>query len=75
MTMDHTQHDASHGDHEHGEGCGHASFQHEGHTDYVHDGHSHARHDEHWDEHATQSQAASSETMGGGMQSEPPASG
>lgn len=40
-----------HGDHEHGEGCGHVAIRHGDHIDYVHDGHRHAPHGSHYDEH------------------------
>lgn len=46
------QHVAHQGhEHQHGEGCGHASEQHGDHVDYLHDGHRHAQHDDHYDEH------------------------
>jgi hypothetical protein len=45
------EHHADHGDHEHGEGCGHDAIPHGDHVDYAHDGHRHWFHDGHWDEH------------------------
>jgi hypothetical protein len=42
-----------HGDHEHGEGCGHEAVAHDDHVDYVHDGHRHFLLDGLWHHHAT----------------------
>ena len=39
-------------DHQHKEGCGHRTVDHDGHRDYVHDGHLHYVHGDHCDEHA-----------------------
>jgi hypothetical protein len=47
----HAAHDV-HGDHRHGEDCGHEAAAHDDHRDYLHDGHRHAEHDGHYDEHA-----------------------
>jgi hypothetical protein len=48
MTTSEQVHD-DHG-HEHGEGCGHAAFQHGDHVDYAHDGHVHRQVEGQWAE-------------------------
>lgn len=39
-------------DHEHKQGCGHRTVEHDGHRDFLHDGHLHHVHGDHFDEHA-----------------------
>lgn len=50
QTSEHERHVEEH-THQHGDGCGHESVQHDDHVDYVHDGHRHSAHDDHYDEH------------------------
>ncbi len=45
-------------DHVHGDGCGHATIEHDGHKDFLHDGHLHHPHDGHVDEHVLEVSAA-----------------
>jgi len=40
-----------HGDHQHGDNCGHETVAHGDHVDFLHDGHRHAAHGDHYDEH------------------------
>ncbi|NQX16078.1 zinc transporter permease [Rathayibacter sp. VKM Ac-2857] len=45
----HAEHDVT--EHEHGDGCGHTTVQHDDHVDYAHGTHRHALHGDHYDEH------------------------
>jgi hypothetical protein len=52
----HAEHDVT--EHEHGDGCGHTTVQHDDHVDYAHGTHRHALHGDHYDEHGAHAEHA-----------------